>query len=104
MRRLIIAGLLFSGAVLGTAGPVGAVDYAEPVVPEQFLLAPPPPVVAAVDAPLRLQVLHRENGEVVQGPEPTGAGLPVASAPPIRACDRWNGDGGGRALWDWNTC
>src|SRR5215216_500419 len=103
MLRFLLAGLLVSGAVLGSVGPAWALDYEEPVVPPQFLLGSP-----AVEAPvslasLRLLVLRSETPELIQEVPGGVAEAGAVVRYPTDSCRGSSGDGiGGRALWNWN--
>lgn len=104
MRRLIVVGLLLGSGLSGGAHPAWAIDYDEPVIAAQFLMAPPAPAAPGEAAGLRLQVLRRESAELTGTGESPSSGAATPAAAPVRACAGWGGDNGGRALWDWNTC
>ncbi|HEY7060720.1 MAG TPA: hypothetical protein VII06_04520 [Chloroflexota bacterium] len=104
MRRLIIALLLVGSGLLSGAHSAWAIDYDEPVVPPQFLMAPAAPAAPAETAGLQLQVLRRESGDVAGAQASTDTSAATSSIAPVRNCVGWSGDNGGRAMWDWNTC
>jgi hypothetical protein len=111
MSRLLLEALLFASLMLGTAAPALAIDYQEPFVPPQFLMAQPAPVAPAETSTitlLRLQEGESPRSAVPASPASAGAGG-AAMGPAVGSGGAGYGssgcsDIGGRALWDWNAC
>ena len=86
MYRLL-AGAVFGGLLLLAPHPALAFDYAQPAVPEAF---GGPAVVVVPVAP---------GGAALASPQS------VPNDPPFVPHSPWeDGEGGGCALWSWNTC
>jgi hypothetical protein len=99
MSRLLFAGLLLAGLAFGFSDRALALDYDEPVLPSQFLIAPAGPVAPPVEGGLTL--LRREAN--VSRP---AAAEPSAPAPARAPAYGGHGcaDIGGRAVWNYNQC
>ena len=125
MLRFLLLSVLVSGFALGSAHPVAAFDYTEPVVPPQFLMNGPtvaaPPVsggTANGGARLLAQGMGLAPAAVALpvGPSPDGAPQEARSvsvswlrdgAPgPLQVIpnSQWTDGGGGCAVWDWTGC
>jgi hypothetical protein len=105
MRRILLAGILLSSIVLGGTGQARALDYEEPIVPPQFLMAPPVTDVPTSNADLRILMLRSENPALINTAPTRAATVGADGAHPAYPCvpDRDEGIGG-RALWNWNIC
>jgi hypothetical protein len=118
--HLLLAGVLGSALVLGSAGAVAALDFEDPLVPPQFLMGAPPAAIAAMPTTrggARL-LTQGAGGRTASLAAPTvsdaappeggsaGAVWTHEGAPgPLHfiSGSQWS-DGSGCAIWNWNTC
>ena len=125
MFRFLFAAALCGGLALGGARPAAAspaaLDFADPVVPPEFLIQQAPPTAAAAEpasgsarllaqgmggAPIRALTAPDEPAD----PAADSAGLfwvhegAPGSALRVIPGSQWSDGGGGCALWNWNSC
>ncbi|HZR99406.1 MAG TPA: hypothetical protein VFE37_11900 [Chloroflexota bacterium] len=100
MSRVFIAALMLGGLTIAAPSGALAFDYEEPVLPNEFLMAPASTVQAPSESSLALLRLQED------GAPRTVTTLASAPQPPARPAYGSSGcaDGSGRALWTYNAC
>jgi hypothetical protein len=113
MLRLLLAGALVTGVALSNAPPASALDYQEPVVPQGFLrVAPPVPTsggVVATGPDVRFRLSRGDSAAAVSTESLEGRGVAwerygMAGQTGFIPHNQWDDNGGGCAVWNWNTC
>jgi hypothetical protein len=108
MLRLLVVALVVGGLTLAGVGPAAALDYEEPIVPAEFLMAAEAPAVVPIQSGavfFRLAIGDLDYAApAMTGFEGSEMNWTRTGGPGQNVWipgDQWAEETGGRTVWNW---